>query len=589
MKNQKQLKPENLNQEQIVSSTNSISRRRSLPNYSKYSLARSPQTPHFPLHSPTTPYTPEQVNSLAFSPLLEEKDYESILEELSSKGQNSSSNFLERILSRKEHDLEEKEREIQRLEAEKAQWLIEKQELEQQKTKQTIFLNEQSQELSKLKSELKETTDDFIQIDQRNQVLSQSLQQECLKSQKLEQQLTNEIDENFRLKENQEQINANLLAKVNELANLKKLNQEERKEWENAILVQTEKYEQEKQERERKHSQEIENLRTFQNQEIIKPIPKKLDLRHTKFHSFSLPNSNRSSYTFEDDLMIFHSPPLSADLRSELNRTKYQEINGIISSSQKEESNPLEETSKSKKRYSNSPLFTSNSPSPSPQPKENNNTFEDVLNAVNNLKVENTQAEENNQELLNEIQQLKEQLDQSENAYKIVVEEHNKEIQGLRDYNQRQFQELQEFDQKEVGWRSKQQKLEEELDEIKYKLAESQKKVQDTKKEELETRWRLREREKGLDQLNQDLAEISKALSEKEQNSQQLKGEAQEWQVISAELADELAQEKITQKNELAELSQAVNKTENKIQQARQAFGEFKTQILNINNLIIKK
>lgn len=106
-----QKSPKKLSSElsQTSTFTNLTPRRGSLPgDYNR----PSPRTPKFPLHSPTTPNFTPSPNHLNFSPLLEEKDYESILEALSSKGQKSSNELLEKLLGQKEHLLEEQEQKI---------------------------------------------------------------------------------------------------------------------------------------------------------------------------------------------------------------------------------------------------------------------------------------------------------------------------------------------------------------------------------------------------------------------------------------------------------------------------------------------
>lgn len=222
--------------EQEISSNNSETsafanitpRRGSLPaDYSR----PSPRTPRFPLHSPITPNSPNPTNPLTFSPQLENfEEVNEVLDNLLSKGASSSDNLANKLLGRKEQEINDLLKNIQRLELEKEQWLTKEEELKQNQNRQSHLLNKQNQRLEAFERELKESNDDFYQISEKNQGLNQLLSQERLEHKKTEQRLNQEADENYRLKENQEKINQNLLAKVNELTNLKRLNQQEREQ-----------------------------------------------------------------------------------------------------------------------------------------------------------------------------------------------------------------------------------------------------------------------------------------------------------------------------------------------------------------------
>jgi hypothetical protein len=210
-KQKKSLKKQKSNLE-TPTFTNLSPRRGSLP-------IRSPK-----LLSPTTPNTPERRNPLLFSPQLENfEEVGETLDNLLTKGKGSSEKILNRLL-------EEKEREIQRLETEKTQLLKEKQEFEQQQAQQASRLAVYTQKIAQLETEVKESNDDYYQLGLEKDKLTSLLSQEKLNNLKLEQQLAQEVGENYHLRENQEKVNANLLQKVEELTKVKKLNQQEREE-----------------------------------------------------------------------------------------------------------------------------------------------------------------------------------------------------------------------------------------------------------------------------------------------------------------------------------------------------------------------
>nr|CAG8498070.1 11299_t:CDS:10 [Entrophospora candida] len=413
---------------------------------SKPEKLTSPKTPKFPLHSPTTPNTPEKVNSLNFSPLPKEEDFGNVLDELINKNKGYSKKILNKLL-------EEKEREIE---------------------------HSQNQEIDRLKSEVKECGDDYYQLGLEKDKLKQLLQQERSEKQELTQRLESEVNENCRLKENQEKINASLLTK------------------------QAEEYEQENQERERRHSEQMDNLRKFQSQEVVKPIPKSLSLKqqHTKSYSYSSPSSVRSSYVIEGDLMIFTSPPLQADFSSELNRQGYQERSGIISPEF-----TTEPKSEEKKRRSDSPFFVS-----SPTQEEEIR----IENALADLESEVSYQTENAQGMLEENERLKEQLAQSEAAYQVLSDNQiaiKQETQTALTVNEELINQI---NQQRLEGEVQQKYLQQEIDELKYRLAESQKKVSDIEKSEKKFRYQLKEKQQEVEGLSQDLVKISQRVDEDE-------------------------------------------------------------------------
>jgi hypothetical protein len=186
----KQSKPKKLTENQFPNLT---PRRGSLPgDYNR----PSPRTPKLAPYSPTTPNSPDRLNPLTFSPQLESFDEDKVnevLDELLIRGNNSSSNQLLNKL------LEQKEKEIIRLEQEKSQLLQEKQiwENSQIKIKQLEkTLLQKNKKFEELKTELKETETDFYQVEEKNDELNHSLAQERLNNRKLEKRLEQQINEN---------------------------------------------------------------------------------------------------------------------------------------------------------------------------------------------------------------------------------------------------------------------------------------------------------------------------------------------------------------------------------------------------------
>lgn len=350
--------------------------------------------------------------------------------------------------------------------------------------------------MGKLERELKESNDDFYQISEKNEELNQLLSQARLEHKKTEQRLNQEVDENFRLKASQEKINQNLLAKVNELTNLKKLNKQEREQCKNIIAQQSEQYEQERKEREQKFTQTVNNLRTFQ---LNADIPNRFKRTHkSALSTSSLPtsrsNSPRNSFytTIEDDRIIFSSSPSASPLSSELNQQGYQEKSGTISSDftttpQQENTDPLE--SKNKKRQSNSPALIR---SPSPKRENIDDVLEKLLGEVANLEEEQQQEAEKS-ELITEIDTLKNEVSAAQKAYKTLFDEKVEQERTLQNFNEKELaweterakyeKLLQQINQEKLTQQNEQQKLTEELAEMKYKLAETDNKQKQTAKQ----------------------------------------------------------------------------------------------------------
>lgn len=426
-------------------------RRGSLPvDYSRPTL-KSPKAPKFPLSSPTTPRStsPRESNFNLFSPIAEEVDIErtdEILQGLLNRGQRASDSLLNRLLDQKERLLTEQEQKIKKLEVEKEQLLEEKEEFKQNQNRQSHLLNKQNQRLELLEREKKESDDDFYQITQKNDKLKQDLNQERLKSQQLERRLSNEVQENYRLKESQEQTNSILLGKINELTQLKKLKREEREQLQQIITHQSEVYETEKKEREEKFAQTVNNLRTFQ---LKADISSRFKRTHKPALSLgNLPisqgNSPRNSYIIEDDRIIFPGSP--GPLSSELKQKGYSEKGGLISSeftttpTNYEDNDPFETNRGRTKKRSNSPFFGSNSFSQSEEihsaEQENiNQTIEELLTLADN----SVEQINNQQELLSENETLKENQLQLEKAFKDLADERIEHERSLQLFNQKEL------------------------------------------------------------------------------------------------------------------------------------------------------
>lgn len=202
-------------------------------------LKGSPKTPKFPLYSPTTPNFTPTPNQLIFSP--EEEDFGSVLDNLLKKKQTASDDLFEKVLDQKNNELEDQEKEIKRLEAEKAEWLIEKERWEQERIEHhqlRIQLDKKEQHISHLTSELKESNDDYYELGLEKDQLSKSLKQEQLNKRELTQQLNQSREENYWLRVNHRQTKNDLLAKIEELTKLKKVEKAEKEEWQRIILEQ---------------------------------------------------------------------------------------------------------------------------------------------------------------------------------------------------------------------------------------------------------------------------------------------------------------------------------------------------------------
>lgn len=513
--------------EETSSFTNISPRRGSLP--SDYNRP-SPRTPRFPLHSPTTPNSPSFApNYLAFSPTLSNFDeVGEVLDDFLDKSKNTGDKILNKLLKEKEND-------IRRLEKEKEEWLIEKQEFEESEVNQTSLLRKRSQELrsvekklERLETELKESNDDFYQETEKTKGLNNSLNEERLDRRKLEKQLAREIDENHRLKNSQEQINQNLLVKINELGQLKKLERTEKEQWQKIITEQEEKYQDEKKEREQEFAKTLNNLRLFQtNEPAITPIKKRLS-RHNKSHSFSSPSSPRSSYIVKDEQIIFSATsPRRNDFQAELSRKGYEENGGIIGSSftttpQNEEGNPFEVDPTRKKRHSNSPLFNRSSSPLADDDIDNTNTFEELLDEIVDLGTNNNeQPTEDDEALRAEVEHLKADQAQLEKAYKTLADE--------QITNERL---LQGFNQEKQEWSVEKQKLIEELAEMKYQLSEANAKHKRLNELEKRTRYQLQLKE---DELKNIKAEKDEKENQQKLELEELKKELEEFDEVSQE------------------------------------------------------
>lgn len=479
----------------------------------------SPRTPRFPLHSPTTPSLSPTPHHLTFSPTLPDfAEVGEVLDDLLNRGkgfvkQDSDLNGIDptaenlsRKLQDKEKLLANKERQLEQLETEKTQLLERESEWEQTKINHRQVKSELTQrerEIKQLTSELKQTNDDLYQIDLENKRLKQLGSQERVEKQRLVRQLEQEKTENSKLRVSQSELNRNFLEKVSELKKIRRISSQEKEQWQQIIDQQKEKYEAEKKEREEKYNQTLNNLRTFQ---LTTDIPAKFKNTHKPTLSTgSLPtshsNSPRNSYLKDGNLYF----ELTSPTVKKGNIFAPSLVNSPLNDS---DIDPFEsEASESKKkRHSNSPAFA---PPFSPE-IETSPACEELWTTVANVETET----ENNQALLEQIEQLKEQLAHSETAYQIVVEEHNKEITGLRSTNQRQLAELQEFDKKEVAWRSKEQSLTEELEEMKYKLAEAETKTKRLEKSEEKSKFWLKKQKKEIEELEKQQDQESKKSHE---------------------------------------------------------------------------
>ncbi|RHZ37577.1 hypothetical protein [endosymbiont GvMRE of Glomus versiforme] len=497
----------------------------------------SPRTPQF---DPSSPLTPNHLTFNAFSPTLDNfEETGEILNRLSKKGKSSSDNLMKKLL-------DQKEREIKRLEAEKEQWLAEKQEWEQETVKhQQLQANlvQKDKKIAELNTELKETGDDLLQLDKKNDKLNNFLTQEKLNNRQLEEQLAREIDENHRLKASQEEINNSLLAKVKELAEVKKIGLEEQERWQGIITEQQEKYEQEKEEREKQFTQTVNNLRNFQlNTDIPHAVSGRRKSQHKKtFSTSSLPvsqnNSPRGSfYEKEKPTNLFMEITKGNIFNREITKSPSNLAND--SDTDYSDSSVPE---KKKKRHSDSPLFNN-----SLLNKDHTQSFEDLLNIVDNFTTETVEEQENNQELLIKLEEL-------EKAHANLKENHRKLI-GDHTTNERL---LQEFNHQSILWEEERKKYEKSLQET------NQKQIKDQNEKQ---------------QLIEELAEVKYQLAEASSKAK----------LVEKELKDELTQKEASEED-LNELERAIDKSDKTIQRGQQIFSDFKAQILDINNKIIKK
>ncbi|RHZ37034.1 hypothetical protein [endosymbiont GvMRE of Glomus versiforme] len=540
-KTENQKKPLNLSKNknpEVVLEGLRTSRRCSLPTDFNRPASPyfSPRTPQFDSNSPLTP---NHLTFNAFSPTLDNfEETGEILNRLSKKGKSSSDNLMKKLL-------DQKEREIKRLEAQKEQWLAEKQEWEQETVKhQQLQANlvQKDKKIAELNAELKETGDDLLQLDKKNDKLNNFLTQEKLNIRQLEEQLAREVDENHRLKASQEEINNSLLAKVKELAEVKKIGLEEQERWQGIITEQQEKYEQEKEEREKQFAQTVNNLRNFQLNTDTSPALGRRKSQHKKtFSTSSLPvsqnNSPRGSfYEKEKPTNLFMEITKGNIFNREITKSPSNLAND--SDTDYSDSSVPE---KKKKRHSDSPLFNNSLPN-----KDHTQSFEDLLNIVDNFTTETVEEKENNQELLIKLEELeKEHANLKENHRKLI---------GDHTTNERL---LQEFNHQSILWEEERKKYEKSLQETNQEKLTEQNKQQ---------------------QLIEELAEVKYKLAEANSKAK----------LVEKELKDELTQKEASEED-LNELERAIDKSDKTIQRGQQIFSDFKAQILDINNKIIKK
>lgn len=471
MVNEQQL--EKKNKQKSSNLSNLVPRRGSLPaDYNR----PTPQNPRF------------------FSPQLEnftESEAGEILDELVNKNKGYSDKILNKLL-------EEKEREVERLETEKQQLLVEKQTWEKEQVKHRQVeksLLAQNKKIEELKNEVRETGEDMLQSEEKNDELKTRLAEERLTNRQLEQRLNREIDENDWLRSSFKQTKAELSEKVNELTQLKKITQQEKEQWQKVFTEQEEKYELEKKDREEKFAHQINNLRTFQiNTDVPLSMGRGRSPTHKRIRSTnSLPTSRSNS-------------PRGSTLFLELSRTNF--FNPPLTSSplRNDDTDPLEEVGTSQTDFSQ--------------------VFEDLMSEVNDFTNKTSQDQVNNQELLTEIKQLKENQLHLEKNYKILADEKVEAERALKHFNEKELiwvqksteyeRLLQVANQEKLTLENTKQKLSEELAEMKYQLAESQKRVEGLEKSEKKTRYQLKEKHRENEELNNNLAEVNKKVLEKE-------------------------------------------------------------------------
>ncbi|MCE8163434.1 MAG: hypothetical protein I3273_05115 [Candidatus Moeniiplasma glomeromycotorum] len=449
----------------------------------------SPRTPKFPLTSPTTPQStsPTRLNFTTFSPVLENfEEVSETLDNLLSKGnKRNSNNFLNKVLDQKENEIKRLENEKQKLLQEKANW--EKTQLKVKQLEKNLL--QQSKKIEELKNEVKETGDDFYQTDQKVQEIQTQLNQANLNIRQLEQKLSHEINENDWLRSSFRSTKEELLVKVEELANLKKLNQLEKSQWQKTFTEQEEKYEIEKKDREEKFAHQFKNLRVFQNTENPLPLGRGRPLHKKTFSTNSLPtsraNSPRGSF-YENDNPIKPSPLFMEITKGNL--------------------------------FSNLPT---DSPT-SPTTEEIEQSLDSLLVEVNDFATEQV----NNQELLTELQTLKENQTQLENAYKTIFDEKVEQERLLKNFNEKELaweKERQEFEkllynytQKEQDLQTENQNLKEELAERDYQLSETKSKKNQAEKMVKETRFQLKDKENKVANEKQEINRQLDNLEEKE-------------------------------------------------------------------------
>ncbi|CAI2191855.1 17296_t:CDS:1, partial [Funneliformis geosporum] len=332
--------------------------------------------------------------------------------------------------------------------------------------------------------------DDFYQFTNQNVELSRLLNQEKLTNQKLEQQFIAAMDENHRLRDQQKANHQNLLTKINELSQLRKINQAEREQLLKFIAEQQVKFEEQIAQQAKELTKQYNSLRSF----VLKAdLPTKFKRTHKpNLSTGSLPvsynNSPHDSF-HEDDQ---NDSPTS--LFTEL--TKGNIFNHPLTSSPlaENDNNPLEEIVKpNHQRHSNSPFFVA---PPSPQ-----NSYHDLVGEVEDFVAEASpeavsQVLEDKTYLEAAYKDLKDQSIINENLLKGLVE-------------------------KELTWQNEKQKLQEELNELKYKFAESQ----------------TRKRIEDYEQMSNNLLEVTSQKNK-------LAEEVQQLRETNADLTDELEEKK---------------------------------------------
>ncbi|CAI2165524.1 15626_t:CDS:2 [Funneliformis geosporum] len=451
-------------------------------------------------------------------------------------------------------------------------------------------LTKQNQELDQLKNELKEVNDDFYQFTNQNVELSRLLNQEKLTNQKLEQQFIAAIDENHRLRDQQKVNHQNLLTKINELSQLRKINQVEREQLLKFIAEQQVKFEEQIAQQAKELTKQYNSLRSF----VLKAdLPTKFKRTHKpNLSTGSLPvsynNSPRDSF-HEDDQ---NESPTS--LFTEL--TKGNIFNHPLTSSPlaENDNNPLEEIVKSNhKRHSNSPFFVA---PPSPQ-----NSYDDLVGEVEDFVAEASpeavsQVLQDKTYLEAAYKDLKDQKELAELKYKLAESQTRKRIE---DYEQvcsdlaktNESLKISEESNRKLQnkvqqWQALNEELNEEL--------EQQKKQEEENEDELKRI--LTEANAEADEIEEIFKEAAQELKNKLTNYKtvisQLKAQLKEVEKKAEETEEELKKLQ-AESNKKAEKIEEQKKEDEEVlkilREANQEADEIEAQILEIRNLNLFK